>query len=182
MTGEWLSLEEGETVAWRGSPRLTTVLPAVGVGGAVAVVALWIAATVDGTGPLLLAALPIAVAVPLYSYLRVTNTAFVVTDRAVYVKTGVVGRRVTRSPLSKVQNSSFAQDVLGSVFGYGTVRFEIAGGGDVAFWRIDDPKAVRSLVDRTRGGELPGSPDQWRAVLAEVRDLREAFEARDGSR
>lgn len=179
MTDDWLALDEGETVEWIGRPRLTTVLPAVAAGGVVAAVVVWIAATTNRS-VLLPVALPVAAAVPLSSYLRVTNTEYVVTDRAVYAKTGVVGRRVVQSSLSKVQNSSFDQDVLGKLFDYGTVRLEIAGGRNIDFHRIDDPKAVRALVDHATRGELPGSIEQWQAVLDEVRALRAAIEARTG--
>lgn len=178
MSRDWLTLDPGEEVVWSGRPRLTTILPAVAVGlagllGVVyAVVVLRVALT--------LLAVPVVLAIPAYAYLQVTNTEFLVTDRAVYAKTGVVGRRVVQSSLSKVQNSSFSQDVFGSLFGYGTVRMEIAGGNDIDFYRIDDPQAVRRLVDRATGDQIPGSIEQWRAVLEEVRALRAAVEARDG--
>lgn len=90
------------------------------------------------------------------------------------------GRRVVQSSLAKVQNNSFSQDVTGSLFGYGTVRLEIAGGNDVDFYRIDDPQAVRRLVDRATVEELPGSVEQWRAMLEEVRALRATVESCDG--
>jgi hypothetical protein len=85
--------------------------------------------------------------------------------------------RVTEAPLSKVQNSALSQGVAGSLLGYGTVTLEVAGGDDLAFRRIEDPAAVRPLVDRERD-PIPGSVEQWRAVLAEVRALRRAVERR----
>jgi hypothetical protein len=176
---DWLTLDPGEEVVWTGSPRLSTIIPAVVV-GLVGLLAVGYAVVVLRSS-LALLGLPVAVAVPAYAYLQVTNTEFLVTDRAVYAKTGVVGRRVVQSSLAKVQNSSFSQDVFGSLFGYGTVRLEVAGGNDVDFYRIDDPEAVRRLVDQATGGTIPGSLEQWRAVLEEVRALRSAVEARDGS-
>ena len=176
---DWLTLDPGEEIVWSGSPRLSTIIPAavVGLVGLLAVAY----AVVVLRSSLALLGLPVAVAVPAYAYLQVTNTEFLVTDRAVYAKTGVVGRRVVQSSLAKVQNSSFSQDVFGSLFGYGTVRLEVAGGNDVDFYRIDDPEAVRRLVDQATGETIPGSLEQWRAVLEEVRALRSAVEARDGS-
>lgn len=177
MSRGWLTLADGETIAWDGHPRLTTALPGIGLGAALVVVALGVG--IARGVPLL--ALPVAVVgclVAAAAYLRVVNTEYVVTDRAVYAKRGVVGRTVTEASLSKVQNSAFTQDALGALFEYGTVTFEIAGGNDVAFRRIDDPETVRRLVDRAAGDEVPGSVEQWRAVLDEVRVLRRAVEAR----
>lgn len=176
---DWLTLDPDEEVVWSGSPRLSTIIPAVVV-GLVGLLGIGYVAVVFGE-QLALLAVPVALAIPGYAYLQVTNTEFIVTDRAVYAKTGVVGRRVVQSSLSKVQNSSFSQDVFGSLFGYGTVRMELAGGNDIDFYRIDDPEEVRRLVDRATGDAIPGSVDQWRAVLAELRALRAAVEARDGS-
>jgi len=176
VTRDWLTLNDGETVAWDGRPRLTTALPGIGIGVALVVGALGVG-VVRG---ILLLAVPVAFVGCLVAggaYLRVVNTEYVVTDRAVYAKRGIVGRSVTEASLSKVQNSAFSQDALGAVFGYGTVTFEIAGGNDVSFRRIDDPETVRRLVDRAAGDEIPGSVEQWRAVLEEVRALRDAVES-----
>jgi hypothetical protein len=176
---DWLTLDPDEAVVWSGRPRLSTIVPAVVV-GVVGLAAIAYAVVALGVS-LALLALPLALAVPAYAYLQVRNTEFLVTDRAVYAKTGVVGRQVVQSSLAKVQNSSFSQDLFGSLFGYGTVRLEVAGGNDVDFYRIDDPEAVRRLVDQATGDAIPGSLEQWRVVLEEVRALRTAVEARDGS-
>jgi len=76
-----------------------------------------------------------------------------------------------------VQNSAFSQDALGTLFGYGTVTLEVAGGDDIRFRRIEDPESVRRLVDRATVDEIPGSLEQWRAVLAELRALRRVVES-----
>jgi hypothetical protein len=173
----WMARGEGETVRWAGHPRVTTILPWVvlgvlflgaGVGGAIAL-----------DRPLLaLLGLP-GIAIPAWAYLRVVNTRYVVTDYALYRKTGVFSRTVERVTVSRVQNSAFAQGLTGSVFGYGTVRVEAAGGGAIQFGAIDEPRAVRALVDQQATlEEIPGSRDQWEAVLEEVRRVRRAFDVR----
>lgn len=176
MSRDWFTPASGEAVVWSGSPRWTTILPAVAVGLALLAgigYAAW------AVSPWALAAVPFALAIPVAGYLQLRNTEFVVTDRAVYAKTGVVGRRVVESSLGKVQNSTYSQGVLGGLFGYGSVTIELAGGDDVEFYRIEEPAAVRRLVDRSAGGGgIPGSPAQWRAVLDEVRAVREAVETR----
>ncbi|WP_081927101.1 PH domain-containing protein [Halobellus rufus] len=76
-----------------------------------------------------------------------------------------------------MQNSAFSQDALGSVFGYGTVTLEIAGGDDIQLRRIEEPETVRRLVDHATGEDIPGSLEQWHAILDEVRALRQAVES-----
>ncbi|WP_435065465.1 PH domain-containing protein [Halobaculum sp. EA56] len=175
-----------ESVLWTGRPRLSAALPAAFVGVLVAGVGVAVAvgpATGARVG-LMVAALAVLVglAIPGVAVLSLVNTRYVLTDRAASVKTGVVGRRVARARLSTVENSAYEQSVTGSLFGYGTVTLETAADG-VSFRRVDDPQAVRSLVDEhTRGAgdeaddSIPGSIGSWRAVREEVRRIRAAIE------
>ena len=167
----WMARGTDETLVWTGRPRIQTILPAVAVGVVVFGGAL-VAALAFETPPLGVVGI-VGLAVPLWSYVRVTNTRFAVTDRALYRKTGVVSRSVQRVSLDRVQNSTFAQGITGSIFDYGTVSVEAAGGGQIRFEDIDDPREVRELIDRRLGDdEVPGSTEQWSAVLDEVRALR----------
>jgi Bacterial membrane flanked domain. len=179
MSDDWRWLGESETVVWEGRPRLTTIIGSVGAGLVVLAAAVVLAATVDTRlAPLGLLAVPI----PIWAYLRVQHTTYLVTSRAIWVKTGVLGRSVRRISLSKVQNTAYQQSVRGSLFGYGTVTVEVAGGDDIYFRRISDPRMVQEAINDQRkdDGEstLPGSPDQWQAVLSTVREVRERFDKR----
>lgn len=172
---EWMARGDDEDVLWSGHPRVTTALPGIVVGLALVVVGVGGAVTQNQPALSLLAV--VGVATVAGAYLRVVNTRYVVTDHALYRKTGILSRHVERVSLRRVQNSAFTQGVLGSLFDYGTVSVEAAGGGTIAFADIDDPRAVRALVERQVGGdELPGTIEQWTAVLGEVRELRAAFE------
>lgn len=181
-----IPLDSDETVAWTGRPRKTVILPAVAAG--LVLCAVGIAAARAANAPLALVLVPLGLAIPGWRYLVNQQTQYVVTDRALYVKHGVFSRAVSQAALETVQNSSYSQSVTGSLFGYGSVDFEIAGGGDPTFRAIEDPQAVRTLVDRVTGasdgitGEttgtttLPGTLDQWRQVREEVRAVREALD------
>ncbi|WP_411963181.1 PH domain-containing protein [Haloferax sp. YSMS24] len=172
---EWMARGPDETVVWTGRPRIQTILPAVVVG--VVVLAGAIAAAVVSDVLLVGIVGIVGLAVPLWSYARVTNTRFAVTDRALYRKTGVLSQSVQRVSLARVQNSTFTQGITGSIFGYGTISAEAAGGGRIQFEDIDDPRAVREIIDRRLGDEgIPGSVEQWSAVLDEIRSLRTALE------
>lgn len=181
-----VTVDDDEVVRWTGRPRLSAAAPAglVGLlvaGGGMAVAVGPAAASRFGLGIAAIAVL-VGLAIPGLALLSLANTRYVLTDRAASVKTGIVGRRVVRARLSMVENTAYEQSVTGSLFGYGTVRLETAG-GDIAFRRVDGPQAVRSLVDeRTVAGRqratesIPGSIDSWRAVREEVGRLRSAIE------
>ncbi|MFC6835103.1 PH domain-containing protein [Halomarina ordinaria] len=196
-TPDWLALDERETVLWRGGPRIQTVLPGVAVG--VVLLALGVAALL-GVGPvpshpavtlLALCVLVGGLSIPLAAYLVVRNTDYVVTDRGLYRKRGVLSRSVLSVGYETVQNATYAQGVTGTLFGYGTLTFDTAGstGEELSFRDVDDPSTVQSLVSRRIGrvgegdvpdGGLPGTTAEWRAVREEVRALRRALEARRG--
>lgn len=182
-------LEDDESVEWVGRPRTTVILPSIAVG--VILLAVGVGAAVEFGTLLALGLVPVALAIPGLHYLVVANIQYVVTDRAIYAKRGVLGRSVTQANLETVQNSSYSQDITGSIFGYGTVEFEIAGGDDLAFHDIHDPRPVRAYVDRASrerdgltgggltGSRIPGSLEQWQAVRSEVQSIRRALQGQD---
>ncbi|UIO99209.1 PH domain-containing protein [Halobaculum sp. CBA1158] len=182
---EAVTLADDETVLWTGRPRLSASIPAAVVGVAVAVVGLGVAvgpaATATAAPALAALAVLVGLAIPGLAVLSLANTRYVLTDRAASVKRGVVGRRVARARLATVENSAYEQSITGSLFGYGTVTLETAAAG-VSFRRVDDPQAVRALVDEHAGNDgdsresIPGSIDAWRAVREEVGRLRATIE------
>jgi uncharacterized membrane protein YdbT with pleckstrin-like domain len=183
------TLDPGESVLWTGSPRLSAAVGALVVGGALVVAGVGLLAGVGlpSDPPDAVPAPPLAglilVAVGLsvagYRVAELRRTRYLVTTDALHVRTGVLSRRVTRVGLERVQNSAYRQPLLGSVFGYGTVSVEVAGGsGETTFQRIEHPREVRALVDRRvelAADPVPGTVEQWEAVLAEVRAMRAAI-------
>lgn len=178
---EWLPLDRDERIVWRGGPRIQTTYPALAL--ALVGVLLGALALVGDAVPRPVAGLaPVAVAVAGWSYLRVARTTYVVTTAAAYARSGVLGVRVTALDLERVQNSSASQHALGRALGYGTVTVDAAGGdgAELEFRSVENPGRVRSLVDaradRARGDDVPGTVEQWEAVLEEVRGWRRAVD------
>ncbi|QLD85096.1 PH domain-containing protein [Natronomonas halophila] len=171
MTDAWLTPEPGETVEWEASPRLMRALPAFLISLALVVGAVGGAVVVDrlAVAGLFVAPLPGA-----YAYLRVVNTRFVLTNRALYRKTGILGVDVRTVELDRVQNSKSSQGILGTAFGYGSVTVDVAGGSDLRYFDIYDPDEVRADIERLAGGsnEIPGTIEQWREVREELRAIR----------
>ncbi|RZH68557.1 PH domain-containing protein [Natrinema altunense] len=166
---EWLSLDDDETVIWAGGPDRRTLIPAFVVGLPLSIVLI---------GLVIIAS----------EYLRVTNTHYVVTNRALYEKTGVLSRDVKRIEHGKVQDISYSQSALGTHFGYGTVEVSTAGGSGVemAFKSVPDPRAVQQHISdrikRKRGdsGADRTTDDVLEEILTELRAIRAAVDG-DGN-
>ena len=168
---------DGETVVWEASPRTTRALPGIGISVALLVVVFWLAVSVSGW---VLMAVPVAAVPGLYHYLQVVTTSFVLTDVEITMKTGVLGRSVRRVEYSRVQNVGYSQGLTGSVFGYGTVDVEIAGGRDLHLYDVYDPtvpyEIVRERATERGSAEIPGSLETWTAIRDEVTALRKSLE------
>lgn len=200
---EWLSLEADERVEWWGQPRLRRILPAVarslfwvGVFLAVAVVGpSYAPESVPGiaivAGGVALAVLSTTTAIR--AYLRTRNVYYVLTNRAVYLKRGVLSTAVTRIGAANIQNTELRKSVLGNLFDYGTIAISTAGsrGADLVVQDLDDPATFRAELTAviraakpepepsSAGPALPaGAVD---TLLAEVRTLRTAAERLEGA-
>lgn len=182
MSEDWLTLADDERVVWTGRPRWSAALPSIAGGGVV--IAGGVATLLFGPSASVVSLFAVTLVLAgvgsaVWGYLRVHNTRYAVTDRSLSLKRGVLSLSVTTVPRSKVQDSASSQSVTGRVFGYGTVSFETAGGDGFSFNRIDDPDTVRSLlVDAGGQRTLPGTVEEWRDVLSEVRALRTALEGK----
>ena len=190
---DWAPATADETVAWQGQPRERVVHLGVAAGVAVALVVLagaYLTAS-NGAVPATLAA---AVGVPLAllafavpaggAWLWRWATRYVLTDAALYHRTGVLSLTVTELRLGKIQNTSYSQGLFGTVFDHGTVTVDTAGsqGAELTLRQLDGPKAVHQRIAEAagdakgeRGDEIPGSLDAWKAVRAEVRRVRAAI-------
>lgn len=181
-----IPLDATESVEWTGRPRITTILPAVVTGALIASVGIVVSFSEEA--PVFLVFVPFAVAMLVWQYFSLRGVQYVITDEALYVKRGVVTRSVTQANLETVQNSSFEQDITGSIFGYGSVTFEIAGGEDLSFQAIENPRAIRALVDQAATNEdglngsdrrksgIPGGLTQWQEIRDEIRAIRRSLD------
>jgi uncharacterized membrane protein YdbT with pleckstrin-like domain len=206
---EWLSLDGGESVVWWGQPRLRRILPAVAKSAVW--VAVFVAVAVVGpryapqflpvpvpdvairAGGLLLAAL--AAWPALRAYVQTRNVYYVLTDRNVYRKRGVLSTTVTRIGAGNVQNTRLKKDFLGNLFDYGTVEISTAGseGAELTVADLDDPETFRDELrrvtneHRTRGEETTAARSRSAldaasadALVADARAMHEAAERMAG--
>lgn len=178
---EWVSLDDDEEIIWTGEPSVATLYGTVVTGLALLVVLI---------GLLVLLGVP-------FSYLRIKNTDYVVTGKALYAKSGVFSTNIETVDLDRIQNTEFRQSFWGKQFDYGKLLISTAGSGgaEITFDGIADAKTVRDQVDELRsnrvsrggdgisgdtggvsGGSTPAGGEQLTELIEEVRATREAFE------
>jgi uncharacterized membrane protein YdbT with pleckstrin-like domain len=167
---EWLTLEDGESIQWASTPHKYSLVPAFIIGIPLSLVLIGI--------PLLVG-----------SYLQYTNTNYVVTNRGLYSKRGILSRDVQQIGFDKIQNISYSQSALGSSFGYGSVDISTAGGSGVElkFRSIPDPASVQELIAREVDAREQGdgeagtdADDVLDEILHELRAIRQELADSDG--
>jgi uncharacterized membrane protein YdbT with pleckstrin-like domain len=136
-----------ETIVYRGSltrlPYAWAVIPL----GATLAAAIWrnyLPASLHWPVPGALAA--ITVVVWLSMRLRVGSAEFVVTNRRVMIKLGIVSRRTVETMLSKVEGVTVEQTIAGRIFDYGTMTVTGTGGTRETFEHLAAPLKFRRQV------------------------------------
>jgi uncharacterized membrane protein YdbT with pleckstrin-like domain len=80
-------------------------------------------------------------------WIQAAADEFVVTQRRVLRKVGLMARDIEQAPLDKIQDISVDQTFVGRVLGYGTVRLETASeNGTMTFSRIWQPQAFKNAL------------------------------------
>ncbi len=108
-------------------------------------------------GTIALALLAVAVLHFLARRIRASADEFVVTNRRVIRKTGLVAREAEHAPIEKIQDVTVDQGVVARLLGYGTVVLETASeSGRIVIPDIADPERFRSAIwGRTSGAAAP---------------------------
>lgn len=169
---EWLTLDDGEEVAWVGEPELASKAGEL------------------STGLMLVPLLGLGLLVILPAYLAVTHTDYVVTNQSLYAKSGIMSTNIQSLELDKIQNTEYSQSFVEKQLGYGTVGVDTAGGAgiELEFEAIAGAREVQETVrelskqyrDRAAGGDGregdTGGGEDLAAVAAELERTREALE------
>jgi uncharacterized membrane protein YdbT with pleckstrin-like domain len=84
-----------------------------------------------------------------YKYLEWTYTHFVVTDRRVIARSGIISKRGTEIPLERINNIDFAQKFWERLIGAGDLSIESAGkDGQSHFENVRHPDMVQQEIYR----------------------------------
>ena len=113
--------------------------------------------------------------------IRASADEFVVTNRRVMRKMGLVAREIEQVPVEKIQDVTIEQGVIGRMLGYGTVLVETASErmGMLTFPDIARPEAFRNAL-WGRAPDAGGAPAVSGSIsrspkerLAELENLRQ---------
>ena len=147
-----MELHPGEEVVFEGHPSwrgilafyITGLLGAAAIGVVVALIASVPTGAVVGV---VLAAL-----VLLVGFVRRLATTYMVTSQRLYIRRGILAKRIQQTRIDRVQNVNTEQRLIERVLRVGTVDFDTAGtdDSDFTFRNISGPDAVVAAVDRAQ--------------------------------
>lgn len=87
-------------------------------------------------------------------FLRRQATTYKITNQRLYIRRGIVSRRVQQARLDRVQNVNTSQGVLQRILQVGSVDFDTASTGDAdadfVFEGVSQPEEVVRAVDRAQ--------------------------------
>jgi membrane protein YdbS with pleckstrin-like domain len=114
-----------------------------------------------GTGIAALAFGLIAGLMALVRRIRISADEFVVTNRRVIRKVGLVSREIEQAPLDKIQDITVEQGGLGRLLGFGSVTLETASErGSLLFPTIAHPEGLRNALWGHSPSATPAPADQ----------------------
>ena len=147
-----VDLHPGEQVVFEGHPSWRALLSFYigGVAGAVAIAVLvgLIADVFIG----ILVGLALVAVVLAFGLFKRTSTTYLVSSQRLYIRRGVLSKRVQQTRIDRVQNVNTEQSLRERLLQVGTVDFDTAGTDDseFRFVGIGEPAAVVDAVDRAQ--------------------------------
>ena len=155
-----MDLHPGEQVVFEGHPSWRALLSFY-IGGVAAALAIAVVIALLSSFLLgLLAGAVLVGAVLGFGLLKRTATTYLVSTQRLYIRRGLVSKKVQQTRIDRVQNVNTEQSVRDRLLRVGTVDFDTAGSDDseFRFVGIADPNEVVNAVDRAqREGSAPPS-------------------------
>jgi uncharacterized membrane protein YdbT with pleckstrin-like domain len=153
-----VDLHPGEEVVYEGHPTWRALLSyyVSAVGGAV-VIGVIVALAASATTGILVGAVLVALAL-LFGFVKRMATVYMVSTQRLYIRRGILSKRVQQTRIDRVQNVNTDQSVFERVLRVGKVDFDTAGtdDSDFVFVGISNPDRVVNAVDRAqRDATLP---------------------------
>ena len=147
-----MDLHQGEEVVFEGHPTwrallsfyATTTAGAILVGVIVVLAASLAVGIAVGVGLVLLAVL--------VGFVRRMATVYMVSNQRLYIRRGILSKRVQQTRIDRVQNVNTHQSLFDRILRVGKVDFDTAGtdDSDFVFAGISRPDRVVAAVDRAQ--------------------------------
>ena len=146
-------LQEGDAPVWSARPRLAAALGALrSVLGLIPF--LLFSSFMEGPRRVLipLAAIGLVAMFVAVRFMQLRRTEYIATQRRVYARQGLVGTTVNQLTYDKITDVTFHQDLIGRLFGYGSVTLQTAGSNQAPITMIGlaYPLAAKEAIERWR--------------------------------
>jgi uncharacterized membrane protein YdbT with pleckstrin-like domain len=155
-----VDLHAGEELVFEGHPSWRALLgfyvPGVAGGLVVAAVVALAASTATGIG----VGAGLVCLVVVVGFVKRMATVYMVSSQRLYIRRGILAKRVQQTRIDRVQNVNTDQSLLERILQVGTVDFDTAGSDDseFRFVGIADPGEVVSAVDQAQRQAAAASP------------------------
>jgi len=147
-----VDLHPGEDVVFEGHPSWRALLAfyLTGLVGALLVAAIVAIAASVPAG--VLVGIVLAGLVVLVGFVRRMATTYMVSNQRLYIRRGLLSKRVQQTRIDRVQNVNTDQSVVERLLRVGTVDFDTAGSddSDFRFVGLSSPSRVVAAVDRAQ--------------------------------
>jgi uncharacterized membrane protein YdbT with pleckstrin-like domain len=147
-----VDLHPGEEVVYEGHPTWRALLSyyVTAVGGALVIGVIVALAASVGTG-VLVGVVLLALAL-LVGFIRRMATVYMVSTQRLYIRRGILAKRVQQTRIDRVQNVNTDQSLMDRILRVGKVDFDTAGtdDSDFIFQGIANPDRVIAAVDRAQ--------------------------------
>ena len=147
-----MDLHPGEAVVFEGHPSWRALLSFY-IGGVVAaVVVAIVVGLISGVGLAVVVGAVLVGLVLLYGFVKRMSTTYLVSTQRLYIRRGVLSKRVQQTRIDRVQNVNTEQSLRERLLRVGTVDFDTAGTDDseFKFIGIASPANVVAAVDRAQ--------------------------------
>ena len=147
-----MDLHPGEAVVFEGHPSWRALLSFY-IGGVVGTVAVAVVVgLITGVGIAVLVGAVLLGGVLLFGFVKRMSTTYLVSTQRLYIRRGVLSKRVQQTRIDRVQNVNTDQSLRDRLLRVGTVDFDTAGSDDseFKFVGIARPAQVVAAVDRAQ--------------------------------
>jgi uncharacterized membrane protein YdbT with pleckstrin-like domain len=147
-----MDLHPGEDVVFEGHPSWRALLAFYLSGLVVAVLIAAIVALAASVGAGIAVGVVLIALVIVVGFVRRMATTYMVSNQRLYIRRGILSKRIQQTRIDRVQNVNTDQRFLERVLRVGTVDFDTAGtdDSDFTFRGIANPDEVVAAVDRAQ--------------------------------
>ena len=147
-----VDLHPGEQIVFVGHPSWRALLSFY-IGGVFgAAVVGFLAALISGVAIGVLVGVGLFALVVVFGFVKRMATTYLVTTQRLYIRRGVLSKRVQQTRIDRVQNVNTEQSLVDRMLRVGTVDFDTAGtdDSDFTFAGVSNPSRVVEAVDRAQ--------------------------------